>query len=70
MKSIEKASVMDTELDMQRMVQPEVRSFMAVLIDALIWLKQDHRILRHPRRSIDLDHQEFSPHLYRSLRRY
>ena len=58
---------MDTELDMQRMVQPQVRTFLGILIDAIIWLQQDHWLFKHPRRSVDLDHQEFAPHFYRTL---
>jgi hypothetical protein len=66
-ESIKTTHVMDTELDMQRMVQPEVRTLTALLTDAIIWLQQDHWVFKHPRRSIDLDHQKFTPNLYRTL---
>jgi hypothetical protein len=67
MAAIKMAYIMDTELDMQRLVRPEVRTFAALLTDAIIWLRQDHGVFKHPRRSIDLDHQEFVPRLYRTL---
>ena len=67
MESIKTANIMDTELDMQRLVQVEVRTFTELLTDVIIWLQQDRWVFKHPRRSIDLDHQEFTPHLYRTL---
>jgi hypothetical protein len=67
MQAIKAAFVLDMELDMQRFVEPEVRTFAALVTDAIIWLQQDHWVFKHPRRSIDLDHQEFTPRLYRTI---
>jgi hypothetical protein len=54
---------LDAELDMVRQVDLRARGFTALLASLIIWMQQDHRAFKHPRRSIDLDQQEFRlPH--------
>jgi hypothetical protein len=62
-----KARIVDTEIDMQRQLEPEVRTFTDLISGAIIWLRYDHRMFKRPRRAIDLDQQEFTPQLFRRI---
>ena len=59
--SIPITNIAEAELDMPRQVELEVRGFTAVVASIIIWLQQDHWVFKNPRRSIDLDQQEFAP---------
>ncbi|HUN58273.1 MAG TPA: hypothetical protein VMU41_09170 [Candidatus Binataceae bacterium] len=57
-------NITDAEIDMPRNAELEVRGFTALVAHVIIWIQQDHWVFKHPRRSIDLDQQEFTPRHY------
>ncbi|MGA2409252.1 MAG: hypothetical protein ABSG46_02545 [Candidatus Binataceae bacterium] len=57
-------SVAEYELDMPRQLEAAPARLTALVINAIIWLQQDHWVLKHPRRSIDLEQQIFTPPHY------
>jgi len=61
MEGIEGDYVLDAELDMPRQAAHRVRGFIALVACIVIWMQQDHRVIKHPRRSLDLNQQEFMP---------
>ncbi len=60
-------NIAEAELDMPRLVELDVRGFTAVVAAIIIWLQQDHWVFKNPRRSIDLDQQEFAPRYHDPL---
>jgi|HubBroStandDraft_1064217.scaffolds.fasta_scaffold1149640_1 hypothetical protein len=64
MEGIAAGHVSDAELDMPRQAELQVRGFTALVACIIIWMQQDHWVFKHPRRSIDLDQQEFTPRHY------
>jgi hypothetical protein len=65
--NISSPNITEAELDMPRQMELEVRGFTAVVAAIIIWLQQDHWVFKNPRRSIDLDQQEFAPRYYELL---
>ena len=60
-------STAEYELDMPRQLEAAPAGFTALVVNVIIWLQQDHRVFKHPRRSIDRDQQTFTPKYYDSV---